>query len=101
MSWLERLKKRWGLDTLWQVVIVLLVFACTEFTVLYIKEPLVGWIRGDADNQWWMTALYFILILPIYNVLLLAFGFVFGQFSFFWKYEKKTLQRLAKWFRSK
>ena len=36
-------------------------------------------------------------ILPVYNILLLAFGFVFGQFGFFWKYEKKTLKRIGKW----
>jgi len=101
MSWLEKLKTRWGLDTLWQVVLVLLVFTCTGFTVLFIKEPLLELIVGDGEKQWWMTVLYFLLILPVYNVLLLAYGFIFGQFHFFWKYEKKTFKRIRKLFRSK
>ena len=96
MSWIETLRQRWGLDTLRQVILVLIVFSCTGFTVLFIKEPLVDLIRGDAEKQWWMTVVYFLLILPVYNVLLLAFGFVFGQFRFFWKYEKKLLKRLGK-----
>lgn len=97
MGWIEKLKQRWGLDTLRQVVLVLIVFTCTGFTVLFLKEPLVDWIRGDAEKHWWMSAVYFLLILPIYNILLLGFGFIFGQFGFFWKYEKKTLKRLGKW----
>jgi hypothetical protein len=101
MDWIEKLKSRWGLTTLWQVTLVLIVFACTGFTVLFIKEPLIEWIRGDAEKQWWMTLLYFVLILPIYNILLLAFGFVFGQFKFFWSYEKKTLGRLIRLFKSR
>jgi hypothetical protein len=99
MSWITKLKTRWGLDSVWQVVVVLIVFACTGFTVLFIKEPLLDWIRGDNEQQWWMSVLYFVLILPVYNALLLGFGFIFGQFNFFWKYEKKTLERMRKVFK--
>ena len=35
-----------------------------------------------------------ILILPVYNILLLFYGFVFGQFHFFWKFEKRMLSRM-------
>ena len=95
MNWVEKLKERWGLKTLKQVIIVLVVFACTGFTVLFIKAPILDLIRGDAEKQWWMSVIYFILILPIYNILLLGYGFIFGQFDFFWNYEKKSFQRLA------
>lgn len=102
MGWVEKLKERWGLKTLKQVIIVLVVFACTGFTVLFIKTPIVDFIRGDQEKQWWMTVLYFLLILPIYNILLLGYGFVFGQFEFFWNYEKKTFQRMSRlWKREK
>lgn len=101
MSWLEKLKTRWGLNTIGQVILILIVFACTGFTVVFIKEPLVDLILGGAEKQWWMTVLYYVLILPVYNILLLAYGFLFGQFAFFWNYEKKFLQRLAKVFGSK
>jgi hypothetical protein len=35
-----------------------------------------------------------VLIFPIYQVLLVFIGAIFGQFSFFWKFEKKMLERL-------
>jgi len=38
---------------------------------------------------------YYILILPVYNVILLLYGFVFGQFRFFLDFEKRFLKRLT------
>jgi hypothetical protein len=35
-----------------------------------------------------------VLIFPIYQVLLVFIGAIFGQFSFFWNFEKKMLVRL-------
>jgi hypothetical protein len=35
------------------------------------------------------------LIFPIYQVLLVFFGFIFGQFKFFWNFEKKMLSRMG------
>jgi len=34
------------------------------------------------------------LIFPIYQVLLVFVGFVFGEFKFFWEFEKKMLYRI-------
>jgi hypothetical protein len=42
----------------------------------------------------WASITYFILILPVYNVFLLFYGFVFGQFKFFWEFEKKFFKRI-------
>lgn len=93
-GWIERLKKRWNLRNASQVIIVLIVFACTGFTVLFIKRPLLEWLVGDKGNSTLATILYYVFILPIYNVILLAYGFLFGQFRFFWQFEKRMLERL-------
>ena len=95
MSWINRLQEKWGLTSLGQVVIVLIVFACTGFTIVFIKTPILNLITGGGEREWWMTIIYFLLILPIYNVFLLFYGFVFGQFDFFWRYEKKMLKRFG------
>jgi len=91
--WLDKLKKRWNLGSTAQVLVVLLVFACTGFSVFFLKRPLLTWIAGPEGNTTLATVLYYILILPIYNVLLLAWGFVFGQFDFFWRFEKRFVER--------
>ena len=92
-TWIEKLKSRWKLKSAWQVVIVLIVFACTGFTVLFLKKPLLTFLAGDEGNSTLATVLYYIFILPIYNILLLGYGFLFGQFSFFWDFEKRMMER--------
>ncbi len=93
-SWFERLKERWKLKSPGQVFVVLIVFACTGFTVLFIKKPLLTVLAGDKGHSILASVLYYIFILPIYNVFLLAYGFVFGQFHFFWEFEKRSFNRI-------
>ncbi|WP_421893730.1 DUF6787 family protein [Marinoscillum sp.] len=95
MSWLNRLQTRWNLKSGFQVVMVLIVFACTGFTVLFLKRPVVAFFTGDGEQNIWFSVAYYLLILPIYNIILLFYGFLFGQFRFFWEFEKRTFRRLT------
>ena len=95
MSWIERLKKKWNLESNWQFLIIMLVFACTGTTVVLIKKPLINLLFEDGVRPLWFQIAYWVLILPIYNVILLCYGFIFGQFAFFWRYEQKMLKRFG------
>lgn len=93
-GWVRRLAERWGVSPA-RVGVILLVFALTGFTVMFLKKPMVAWASGDAgDPPLLFTVLYYILILPVYNALLLLYGVLFGQFSFFWAFEKRFFARL-------
>lgn len=92
--WIEKLKQRWKVDTLWQVIVILIVFACTGISVYFLKKPLLKFLAGEQGNTTLASVLYYIFILPLYNVLLLGYGFVFGQFRFFWAFEKRMFGRL-------
>ena len=98
-SWLEKLKVKWKLKNVGQVIVILIVFACTGITVMLIKRPLTSILAGESSGTWWITVLYYLLILPVYNVLLLAYGFLFGQFHFFWEFEKRFMKRIFTKFR--
>ena len=93
MSWIEKLKTRWKLESAGQVFIVVLVFACTGFTILFIKRPLLHWLAGDQGDTTLAAVLYYLFILPLYNIVLLGYGFIFGQFKFFWDFEKRFMER--------
>ncbi len=102
MRFLKKLQNKWGLANLKQVLLVLLVFACTGFTVLFLKKPLFALIGLQQFSGTVLgTVLYLLLILPLYQAVLLFYGFVFGQFHFFWNFEKKMFQRMGKVFQSK
>lgn len=96
MNFLERLKNRWNLSSLWQVVIVLIVFALTGFSVMFLKKPIFEWIGTNPDYELFFSILYYILILPVYNLILLFYGLIFGQFQFFWNFEKKMWYRMTR-----
>ncbi len=96
MNWIEKLRARWKLKSAAQVMIVLLVFACTGFTILFIKRPILNWLAGEQGDSTLATVLYYFFILPLYNIILLGYGFVFGQFRFFWEFEKRFMERFFK-----
>ena len=93
-GWSQKLKERWQVQSTWQVIIILVVFAFTGTTVALIAKPLLRAVFAPDEVPTWATILYYILILPVYNVLLLIYGFLFGQFSFFWNFEKRFFSRL-------
>ncbi|MBK9176663.1 MAG: hypothetical protein IPM46_10085 [Flavobacteriales bacterium] len=62
---------------------------------MFLKRPIVAWASGDTgEPPVLFSVLYYVLILPFYNVLLLLYGALFGQFSFFWEFEKRFFGRL-------
>ena len=94
---MEKLKKRWGLTTNWQVFIILLVFSITGYSSLIIAKPileLVG-LHQESTNPWIYRPLRIILIFPFYQVLIVLYGWLFGQFKFFWNFEKQMLKRIG------
>jgi len=92
-NWFTRLKTKWNVSAL-QAVIILLVFACTGFTVLFLKGPILSLFGPEEERTFWHSILYYIFILPVYNIVLLIYGFVFGQFKFFWAFEKRMFRRI-------
>jgi hypothetical protein len=96
---IEKLKQRWNVKNGWDVLIILLVFACTGFSILYIKRALFDWVGITKESpSWLLWTLNIVIILPLYQVVLLAWGWVWGRFSFFWAFEKRMFSRIGSWF---
>ena len=91
--WMQRLGQRWGVGPV-RVVLILIVFACTGFTVMFLKKPVVGYFTDHGEQPLLFSVLYYILILPFYNLVLLVYGALLGQFKFFWEFEKKFFGRI-------
>jgi hypothetical protein len=90
----ERFKERWSIKSNFQLVIILIVFAVTGSSTLYVRKG-IFYLLGITDQTelWIRTVLYILIIFPAYNVMLLIVGFLFGQFRFAWEFEKKMLGR--------
>jgi Family of unknown function (DUF6787) len=102
MAYFQKLKDKWGITSNFQIAVILVVFSCTGFSVLYLEE-LIAEAIGLASNKAWYirVAVFIFLTLPLYNILLLVWGFILGQFRFFWNYEKMMLVKIRKLFAKK
>jgi hypothetical protein len=90
------LKQRWGLTSNFQLTIIIIVFAITGSASAWLSKPFCLWLGiTKEDLGLWFTPIRLILIFPIYQVLLVAIGFLFGQFKFFWAFEKKMLKSMG------
>ncbi len=94
---MEKLKKRWGIDSNFQIVIICIVFAVTGSAAAKLAAPITEFIGLDREttNPWIFWPFRILLIFPTYQILLVIIGWLFGQFKFFWNFEKKTLHRLG------
>jgi hypothetical protein len=93
---MEKLKQRWGIDSNFQLTIIFIVFAITGSASAWVSEPVCYWLGiTKSDLGLWFTPFRLLLIFPLYQVLLVLIGFLFGQFKFFWAFEKKMLKRMG------
>jgi hypothetical protein len=93
LPWFGRLKKKWKV-TGTQLVLILCVFAITGTTTAYITRMITSWMDLQSNEVlYWVMKL--VILIFGYQILILLFSIPFGQFRFFWNYEKKLLN----WFR--
>ena len=91
---MKKLKERWGITSNFQIIIIFIVFAITGSTSAYISGPLTEYIIGDSNiNSFFKIIIRILLLTPIYQVLLLFFGFIFFQFNFFFKFVNNPIPR--------
>ena len=89
-GFIQRLKTKWKVESIWQVVMILLTFALTGSTVLYLKKWLFIALGFDDTTSWiTKTIVYLLFVFPAYQLLILVFGTLLGQGTFFWEKEKK------------
>ncbi len=93
---MQKLKERWQITSNFQLTIVFVVFAITGSTSAFLSKPILSWMGIVKEDVGWYFyyPLYIILIFPVYQILLVSIGFIFGQFKFFWTFEKKMLRAL-------
>lgn len=93
---MKKLKARWGIESDWQLVVIFVVFAITGSTAAKFAAPITEAIGMTPDmNGWIYWPVRILLIFPLYQVLLVFFGWLFGEFAFFWNFEKKMLRSLG------
>ena len=102
MGYFNQLKEKWGVTSNFQFWVIFIVFGITGSTSVKVGRPFLDIIglNPEVFQDFPLGAvLYWILriiaIFPIYQVLLLLFGALFFQFTFFWEFEKKIFRKMG------
>lgn len=101
-AWVNRLKAKWGIESAWQVTAILITFTLAGLSITLIKQIFWPLLRyTDETPQWIRVPVYILLIFPTYQIMLMTFGTLLGQYKFFWAKEKAMLKFFARPFRKK
>jgi hypothetical protein len=94
---MKRLKEKWGITSNFQFIIILIVFSVTGSLAVWVAKPILELVGLDksAVTPWIFWPIRIAIIFPIYQVMIVVIGALFGQFKFFWDFEKKMLVRLG------
>ena len=94
---MNKLKEKWGITSNFQIIIILLVFSITGSVAVWIAKPVLNLVGLDKEvvSPWLFWPIRILIIFPIYQILIVIIGTLFGQFKFFWGFEKKMLTRLG------
>jgi|TARA_B110000967_G_scaffold208899_1_gene262730 hypothetical protein len=94
---MEKLKERWGIKSNWAIVAIFVVFAINGSFAAWVAKPITTFIGLSPEiiSAWLYYPLRILLVFPIYQITLPIVGFIFGQFKFFWAFEKKFLSRIG------
>ena len=93
---IEKLVNKFNAHSTLHLFIIFIIFAISGSASLFISSPIL--IALGLDKLITFYPLYIfvriILIIPIYQFILIIIASLFGEFDYFWKLEKKFLQRL-------
>ena len=97
LFFISKLESKWIVDMRWELIRIFIVFAITGSSSVLVGRPVIQWMGITQNNL--HPILYWILFITIslffYQVLLVFTGWVFGQFQFFWNFEKKMIRRFG------
>jgi len=94
---IKNLKKFLKVKDNLQLTIIMIVFAITGSLTLFLSDYLliILNITKESMNIYIFWFLRILIIFPVYQILLIIIGTLFGQFNYFWSFEKKFLRRIG------
>jgi len=98
-KFIQRLKQKWNINSNWDFCAIMLVFSLAGSSIGFFRKPVFHALGITPETPLWIKIVIYIpLIVPIYQLNLLVYGFLLGQFNFFLEKEKKLLKCLSKIF---
>ena len=91
----QKLLKLFKVENYFRLLIIFTVFGITgSLSVVLGKYVLISIFSSNIQNNEFYWLIRILLIFPLYQILLIIIGTLFGEFKYFWAIEKKILVKL-------
>lgn len=93
----KKLKNRWKVNYRWEFIAIFLCFAVTGSSAGKISDPIMSLLQlpKETTRAWVYWPIRVLVLFPVYQVLLVIFGWLFGQHQFFKKFAIRMLSKLG------
>ena len=92
---IQKVLKIFKVNSISRLIIIFIVFAITgSLSVILGEYVLLLFFSDDVVKGFFYWVIRILIIFPLYQILLIIIGSVFGEFKYFWSIEKKILKRL-------
>lgn len=96
-KFIQRMKKKYKVSTTLDLFIIMAVFSLAGMAIVWVKNPIFHLLGITTTTPFVLKFLAWLaVIFPAYQINLLIFGFLFGQFPFFWEREKNLWKFLLR-----
>lgn len=96
MNMIRKLKKKWNITNNWDFTLIMLVFSLAGMGVSFSRREIFTLLGFDHASLGIKIIVSLLLIVPLYQLSTLFFGFFLGQFHFFWERQKAIGRALRK-----
>ncbi len=92
---MKKLRDFFKVDSNIRLLIVFVVFSVAGSLSLVVADNIFSHLLEFEDHGFLYWFFRIIIIVPIYQVLLIVTGTIFGEFRYFWEIEKRILKRFG------
>ena len=88
---------RWNITSKKDLAIIFFVFSITGSFSVFVGRPILKFLGLTLENvpAIFYYPMFIMSSFIFYQIFLVIFGWLFGQFQFFWNMEKKLLKRFG------
>ena len=93
---IQNLIKKFKAKSKVHLLVIFIIFGLSGSFSLWISSPIMSALdlKNMLNNYPLYIFLRFLIIIPIYQLILIVIASIFGEFNYFWRFEKQFLKRI-------
>lgn len=96
-NFISSVKQKYNIATNKDFALIFIVFSLAGMFVTISRKTIFKWLGLNHTALLIQIVVSLLLIVPLYQISTLIFGFIFGKFHFFWERQKalgRSLRRV-------